>query len=410
MSRDWQVWAKIGLLSFGGPAGQIALMHRELVDQRGWIDEARFLQALNVCMLLPGPEAMQLATWIGWHRGGVRGGLVAGLWFVAPGALAILALSLVYVLAGQVGWIEGAFWGLKAAVIAIVAQALVRVARKALKDLRARLLALGAFVALFGLGLPFPLVVLAAGAFGWWSSRGATPGGPSAPVARVGGVVTVWLALWLVPVAALLALPGVPGVLGQVAVYFSQMAVLTFGGAYAVLAWVAQAAVQDFGWLTAGQMLDGLAMAETTPGPLILTLQFVGFMAGFQASGGSLAVAVLAAGVTLWVTFVPCFLWVFALAPQAERLRSNARLAGALAAVTAAVVGVIANLGLWFAVHALFAQVRRMGAMELPVWSSLDPVLAALTLVALALAFGTRLPVWVLIAGGALAGVGMRAL
>lgn len=406
---DWPVWARIGLLSFGGPAGQIALMHRELVDQRGWVDEARFLQALNVCMLLPGPEAMQLATWIGWLRGGWRGGLVAGLWFVMPGALAILGLSLVYVLAGQVGWIEGAFFGLKAAVIALVAQALVRVARKALKGWRERGIALAAFVALFGFGVPFPLVVLAAGAFGGWVSRGAVAGG-SAPSVPVGGVVTIWLALWLVPVAALLWLPGVPGVLGQAAVYFSQMAVLTFGGAYAVLTWVAQAAVQDFGWLTAPQMLDGLAMAETTPGPLILTLQFVGFMAGFQASGGSLTVAVLASLVTLWVTFVPCFLWVFALAPQAERVRGNPRLAGALAAVTAAVVGVIANLGLWFAVHALFAQVQRLGAMEVPVWSSLNPVLALLTLTALALAFGTRLPVWGLILAGALAGVAVQAV
>lgn len=409
LATDWRVWARIGLLSFGGPAGQIALMHRELVEQRGWIDEARFLHALNFCMLLPGPEAMQLATYIGWMRGGWRGGLIAGGLFVLPGIVAIMALSWVYVLAGDVGWIAGLFFGLKAAVIAIVAQALVRIAKKALKGRLALAIAAGAFVALFAFGVPFPVVVLAAAALGGLVTRGEE--GPVAakapPTLRV---ALVWLALWLVPVAVLVLSLGQEHVLARVAVFFSQMAVLTFGGAYAVLAWVAQSAVQDFGWLSAAQMLDGLAMAETTPGPLIMTLQFVGFMAGFANPGElpPLLMATLAGLLTTWVTFAPCFLWIFALAPQAERLRANPRLAGALAAVTAAVVGVIANLGLWFAIQALFGQTRTLAAMELPVWSSLNPALTLLTLAALAAAFVAKAPAGALIAGGALAGVALH--
>ena len=394
MSRgDVAVWAKIGLLSFGGPAGQIALMHRELVDRRRWIDEARFLHALNFCMLLPGPEAMQLATYVGWLRAGWRGGLVAGGLFVLPGVVAIMALSWVYVLAGDVGWIAGAFFGLKAAVIALVAEALVRIGRRALKGWGAALIAAAAFLALFALSVPFPLVVLGAAGIGFLTARGEA----LAPVAAgpsTLGVALVWAGLWLAPVLVLLALLGREHVLAQVALYFSQMAVLTFGGAYAVLAWVAQAAVENFHWLSAPQMLDGLAMAETTPGPLIMVTQFVGFMAGYGEGG--LGLATLAALVTTWVTFAPCFLWIFALAPHAERLRGNPALAGALSAVTAAVVGVIANLALWFALHALFPG------------GTFDAWAAGLTAAALLAAFALKAGAGTLILGSALAGVGLR--
>ncbi|MCW1933967.1 chromate efflux transporter [Pararhodobacter zhoushanensis] len=399
--RDVAVWAKIGLLSFGGPAGQIALMHRELVETRAWIDEARFLHALNFCMLLPGPEAMQLATYIGWLRGGWRGGMLAGGLFVLPGIVAIMALSWVYVLAGDVGWIAGVFFGLKAAVIAIVAQALVRIGRKALKTAGALAIAVAAFGALFVFGVPFPLVVLAAALVGFLTAKGAAVAVAPARVSTT-RVALVWLALWLGPVLTLVLVLGRDHVLAQVAVYFSQMAVLTFGGAYAVLAWVAQAAVEQFGWLTAPQMLDGLAMAETTPGPLIMVTQFVGFMAGWGAGG--LALASAAALVSVWATFAPCFLWIFAGAPHAERLRGNPALAGALAAVTAAVVGVIANLALWFAIHALFGQV--VGGW--PVWATLDLWAAGLTALALVAAFGLKAGPGALILGAALAGVALR--
>lgn len=408
---DWRVWARIGLFSFGGPAGQIALMHRELVERRGWIDEARFLHALNFCMILPGPEAMQLATYVGWLRGGWRGGFVAGGLFVLPGAMVILALSVIYVQGADLALVAAALLGLKAVVIALVAQALVRLTRRAVTGRFGAVVAGLAFVALFVFAVPFPLVVLAAALAGYAATRGRDAPSVALPRAAGGGrVALVWLAVWLVPVSALLVLPGVPVVLAQVAVFFSQMAVLTVGGAYAVLAWVAQAAVEGRGWLSAGQMLDGLALAETTPGPLILTLQFVGFMAGFQASGGSLVVAVLAALVTLWVTFAPCFLWIFALAPQAERLRANPALSGALKAVTAAVVGVIASLGLWFALHTLFAQTGVWGGVPLPVWSSLDPRAVGLTVLALLAAFVLRVPTGGLILGGALAGLALHAL
>ncbi len=409
---DWRVWARIGFLSFGGPAGQIALMHHELVERRRWIDEARFLHALNFCMILPGPEAMQLATYVGWMRGGWRGGLVAGGLFVLPGALAVMALAWVYVLAGTLGPLAGVLAGLKAAVIALVAMALVRLTKKALLSRFHRVLALGAFGALFVLGLPFPLVVLGAALLGYALARGkgVERGSQDGPADRGAMLRTglVWLALWLVPVAGLLALLGPGHVMAEVALLFSQLAVLTFGGAYAVLAWVAQTAVEGYGWLTPAQMIDGLALAETTPGPLILTLQFVGFMAGFNASGGSLAMGTLAGLVALWVTFAPCFLWIFALAPMAERLRRNPALAGALAAVTAAVVGVIASLALWFAVHALFSQTQRVGAIDLPVWSSLDAGMAGLSLLALLAGFGLRLGAGALISGCALAGLALH--
>lgn len=389
---DVRVWARIGLLGFGGPAGQIALMHRELVERRRWIDEARFLHALNFCMLLPGPEAMQLATYVGWMRAGWRGGLLAGGLFVLPGVVAIMALSWVYVLAGGVGWVGGAFFGLKAAVIAIVAQALVRIGGRALNGALAWVIALAAFAALSILSLPFPLVVLVAAATGFATARGEAQPVPAGP--PTGRVALVWAALWLGPVALLVLGLGPGHVLARVAVYFSEMAVFSFGGAYAVLAWVAQAAVGQFHWLDARQMLDGLAMAETTPGPLIMVTQFVGFMAGYGAGG--LWLATLAALVTTWVTFAPCFLWIFAGAPHAERLRGNPALTGALSAVTAAVVGVIANLALWFALHALFPG------------GHFDRAQAALTLAALVAVLALKVgPAW-LIPGAALAGVALH--
>ena len=407
-----RVWARIGLLSFGGPAGQIAVMHRELVEERDWIDEPRFLHALNFCMLLPGPEAMQLATYIGWLKHGWRGGLIAGGLFVLPGVLAIMALSWVYVLWGQGGWLAAVFFGLKAAVVAIVAQALLKIAKRALKDGWAWAIALAAFVAIFALGVPFPLIVLAAAGFGFLRGRGgerieAQNAAQTGARPSVLGTIAIWLVLWLGPVAALILTLGMDHVFTQVAVYFSQMAVLTFGGAYAVLAWVAQAAVSEFGWLTAAQMLDGLAMAETTPGPLIMVTQFVGFMAG---QSGGLATATIAALITVWVTFAPCFLWIFAGAPYAEALRGNPALTSALSAVTAAVVGVIANLALWFAIHALFAQTQQIAGVELPMWSSLNPAAAGLTLLALIAAFGLKVGPGVLIIGAALAGAGLHVL
>lgn len=423
LRQAWPVWARIGLLSFGGPAGQIALMHRVLVDEKRWIDEGRFLHALNYCMILPGPEAMQLATYIGWLMQGWRGGLVAGLLFVAPGVVAIMALSWVYALAGDAGWVAAAFFGLKAAVVALVAQALVRIAGRALKGRMLALTALAAFVAIFALGVPFPVIVLAAALGGWlahrlgWRPRfghgegdvGAT--GPASVRVALGGVV-LWLGIWLLPVAGLVLTLGAGHVFSQIALYFSKMAVLTFGGAYAVLAWVAQSAVADFGWLSAPQMLDGLAMAETTPGPLIMVTQFVGFMAALNAPGGlpPMLAATLGGLLATWVTFAPCFLWIFAGAPFSERLRAIPALAAALSAVTAAVVGVIANLGLWFAIHALFAQTWRLRAMDLPVLASLNPVAAALVLLALGAVFGLRAGPAAVIGGAAVAGMGLHAL
>ena len=402
-----RVWARIGLLSFGGPAGQIALMHRELVEERHWIDEDRFLHALNFCMMLPGPEAMQLATYVGWLKHGWRGGLIAGGFFVLPGVIAIMGLSWIYLLWGQGGWISAVFFGLKAAVVAIVAQALLRIAKKALRDGWAWAIALAAFVAIFALGVPFPAIVLAAALLGYLRGRGGPRVSVSfGPRPAVLGTLALWLAIWLGPVVALVGMLGADHIYAQVALYFSQMAVLTFGGAYAVLGWVAQAAVNDYGWLSAAQMLDGLAMAETTPGPLIMVTQFVGFMAG--AGAGGLWVATLAGLITVWVTFAPCFLWIFVGAPFAEALRGHPALASALAAVTAAVVGVIANLALWFAVHTLFAQSRIVAGVELPVWASLNPSAAILAGLALIAGFATRIGTGGLILGAGAAGVALH--
>ncbi|MEE9389312.1 MAG: chromate efflux transporter [Paracoccaceae bacterium] len=377
-----RVFARIGLLSFGGPAAQIALMHRELVEQRPWLTEAQFLNALSFCMLLPGPEAMQLATYTGWRLHGVRGGLIAGLLFVVPGALVVMALSASYALFGQVPLIEAMFLGVKAAIVIIVIEALLRVAKKALNGPAHWLIAALSFVGIFFLDLPFPLIIALAGFYGFVSSRGTTDTAPHPTVATPIRTITIWLALWWAPVLVLWATGAT--FLTQIALFFSKLAIVTFGGAYAVLAYMAQAAVSDKGWLSTPQMMDGLGLAETTPGPLILVTEFVGFMAGYSTHGIWLGFA--AALVAIWVTFAPCFLWIFTGAPYIDWVASKPRLKGALSAITAAVVGVILNLSLWFAMHVFFSNVgqTKVGPITLltPEISSLDWHVIVLTLCA----------------------------
>ncbi|MEI5680984.1 MULTISPECIES: chromate efflux transporter [unclassified Mesorhizobium] len=390
-----KVFAKIGLLSFGGPAGQIALMHRILVDEKRWLDEPRFLHALNYCMLLPGPEAMQLATYSGWLLHGVRGGLVAGLLFVLPGAVVITLLSAIYLLLGDASLVQGLLFGLKAAVLAVVLEALIKVSKRALKGGFMVALAMAAFVAIAFLKVPFPIIIAVAALCGtaahFWMSRPAIGAEPEeAPQLitvmpewtrpswrRFLTTLTVWLAIWFVPLAVLHMTLGGANVFAAESLFFSKMAAVTFGGAYAVLAYVAQQAVEVYGWLKPDEMLTGLGLAETTPGPLILVLVFVGFLGGARLSGldpltGGLAGAL----VTLWFTFVPCFLWIFVGAPFVETVRNIRWLAGALGAVTAAVVGIIANLAVWFSLHVLFGHVGewKVGPFTLPVpdFSSLD--------------------------------------
>ena len=381
-----KVWARIGLLSFGGPAGQIALMHRIVVEEQGWLSEKEYLSALNFCMLLPGPEATQLATYAGWKLHGTRGGLAAGLLFVLPGALVVLALSMLYAAYGKIPVIEAVFYGLKAAVLAIVIEALLRVARRALKTRSDWVIAGLAFLALFCFGLPFPLVILAAAVFGFWRGSGVAEEheGEFPSWRALAGTVALWLAVWLAPLALLALLLGPDHVLTQVGVFFSKLAVVTFGGAYAVLAYMAQAAVETKGWLSAREMIDGLALAETTPGPLILVTEFVGYFAGLRGMG-SVWGGIAAAVVTLWATFAPCFLWIFAFAPYIAAIGKRPKLAGALAAITAAVVGVILNLSLWFGLHVLFGHVERMPGWFrpwLPDWAQLDGFALGLSVVA----------------------------
>jgi len=367
-----RVWTRIGLLSFGGPAGQIALMHRVLVDEKKWIDEPRYLSALNFCMLLPGPEAMQLATYVGWRLHGLRGGLAAGGLFVLPGALVVLTLSILYAAFGKLPVAEALFIGVKAAVLAIVVEALLRVARRSLKGNADWLIAGAAFVGIFFLKVPFPLIVIAAALVGFWRAVGRAPLAATAAVVPVPPMQTLrtvltWLAIWIAPLALVAAVFGTGHVLAQIAWFFSKLAVVTFGGAYAVLAYMAQDVVEQHRWLQAGEMLDGLGLAETTPGPLILVTEFVGFLAAFREGGGNpWAMGVFGAAVTLWATFAPCFLWIFAGAPYIERLNAEPRLKSALAAVTAAVVGVILNLTVWFALQVLFGRVGewRLGPLH----------------------------------------------
>jgi chromate transporter len=425
-----RVWLRVGLLSFGGPAAQIAVMHREVVDDRHWVSDARFLHALNFCMLLPGPEATQLATYLGWLMHGVKGGVAAGLLFLLPGAAVMLALSVIYATFGAVPVVAALFFGLKCAVLVLVVEALLRVAKRALHGVAAWSLAAAAFLALAAFAVPFPLVVLAALGIGYvlptaFVAGGhgkATDGPPAlldaaiaaepgriarmAPAARRAGLIA--LALWLWPVVLL---NGVP-IWGDIAWFFSKMAVVTFGGAYAVLAYVAQEAVDKYHWLTAPEMLAGLGLAETTPGPLILVLQFVGFLAGYHHGGvmGGVGASLL----TLFVTFAPCFAWIFLGAPFVERLHDAPRLKGALAGVTAAVVGVIANLAFWFGLRVVFAEVRRVpvgpAVLDLPVWTTAQPWALSLALLAAVLLFGLKWGLARVLGVSALAGLGVSLL
>jgi chromate transporter len=422
LNEAFWTWMRVAALSFGGPAGQIAVMHRILVEEKRWVSEERFLHALNYCMLLPGPEAQQLATYIGWLMHRTLGGIVAGGLFILPGVVAIMALSYVYAVWGNVPIVVALFFGLKAAVLAIVIEAVVRIGKRALKNWVLIGLAAAAFVGIFFLNVPFPIIVFGAGLIGFIGGSmgvaafqgggghgGATPKGSDAVIDSLLGeqlpehakptvlrslkVSAVWLALWLTPVAGILWAFGASNVFSQIAVFFSKMAMVTFGGAYAVLAYVAQEAVEHYGWLSPGEMLDGLGMAETTPGPLIMVLQFVGFMAAFRDAGGlsPMAAGTLGGLLATWVTFTPCFLWIFLGAPFVEQLRGNKGLSAALSAITAAVVGVILNLAIWFAIHTVFRQTTPVRAFLL----SFDaPVLASIDVWALVLSVSAALAIF----------------
>ena len=435
-----RLWMKVGLLSFGGPAGQIALMHRLIVDEKRWLGEARFLHALNYCMLLPGPEAQQLATYIGWLLHGVRGGVAAGLLFFLPGAIVMLTLSVLYVTYAQLTLVNAIFYGVKAAVLAIVVEAIFRIGRRALKSRLHLSVAAAAFAALFFFAVPFPVIVATAALVGFAAerlspslsrgretnaanradegdglidralARGALPHTKPRALKTV-LTAALWLCIWLLPVAALYLLVGPDNTFTTIGTFFSQMAVVTFGGAYAVLAYVGQEAVLTHHWLTTPEMMDGLALAETTPGPLILVLQHVGFVAAFRDAAGldPYFAGVVGAALTLWVTFMPSFLWIFAGAPYAEALRKNAALSAALAAITAAVVGVILNLALWFALHVIFAKVDEswFGPLRLyiPDFATLDGWSLALSTLAMIALLRLKLGMLYVLAGAATAGL-----
>ncbi|WP_299653048.1 chromate efflux transporter [uncultured Tateyamaria sp.] len=367
MQHSWsqmtRVFGRIGLLSFGGPAAQIALMHDALVSREKWLTEEQYLRALSLCMLLPGPEAMQLATFAGWRLRGVAGGLLAGLLFVVPGAIVILALALAYVRYGDVPMVQAAFLGIKAAVIIVVLQALMRLGGKALNGAAAWGLAGAAFVALFVFGVPFPAVVILAGLFGALRANAEVqPAAPSRTTKKTMGPVLILGGLWAAPLIALWLTAQT--FLLDIGLFFSKLAVVTFGGAYAVLAYMTQQVVQDHGWITTGEMIDALGLAETTPGPLILVTEFVALLAGYAQGGVALALA--AGAVTLWVTFVPCFLWIFAAGPYLDHIAARPRLAAALQSITAAVVGVILNLSVWFALHVIFDRISTSSAFAVP--------------------------------------------
>ncbi len=439
-----RVWIRVAALSFGGPAGQIAVMHRIVVDEKKWVGEHRFLHALNYCMLLPGPEAHQLAIYIGWLLNRTYGGMIAGTLFVLPGFLAILALSYVYVLFGNLTFIEGMFFGLKCAVLAVVIQAVFRIGSRALKSKAMVALAAAAFVAIFFLHVPFPLIIIAAGLIGYLASRGGIAAfkaggghksgsgtiledrdsalGEEIPLharpnlawsLKTSGALA---AAWLIPVAAIFITLGPDNVFSKIGIFFSEMAIVTFGGAYAVLAYVAQEAVQQLSWLRPGEMLDGLGMAETTPGPLIMVTQFVGFLAGDRNPGtlNPLAAATLAAVLTTWVTFLPSFLWIFAGAPFIEKMRGNVALTGAMSAITAAVVGVILNLAIWFGLHVLFRETTSFTygswRIDTPVLASLSSPSLILTLLAAAAIFRLKMSVITTLLTSAALGVGWTVL
>jgi chromate transporter len=442
LGEAFRVWARVALLSFGGPAGQIAVMHRIIVEEKRWVSEDRFLHALNYCMLLPGPEAQQLATYIGWLMNRTLGGIMAGVLFVIPGIIAIMALSWIYAAYGNVPVVTALFFGLKAAVLAIVVEAVLRIGKRALKNRLMIAVAAAAFIAIFFFAVPFPLIIVAAAVLGLVAQQlnladfkintphapGSAKGKPALVDSLIGeelpdyarpsveralGVSAIWLTLWLVPVIVLLVTLGAHNVFSQIAVFFSKMAVVTFGGAYAVLAYVAQQAVSTYGWLKPGEMLDGLGMAETTPGPLIMVLQFVGFMAAYRAPGAlsPMLAGTLGGLLATWVTFTPCFLWIFLGAPFIETLRGNKALNAAFSAITAAVVGVILNLAVWFAIHSLFhatIPIRTFPlAFDAPNFASIDPWAFALSVAAAIAIFRFKVGMIPTLAGCCAAGVGL---
>lgn len=414
-------FARIGCLSFGGPAGQIALMHRRIVDERRWVGEGDYLAALNFCHLLPGPEAQQLATWIGWRVHGTLGGLISGLLFVLPGVAVMLGLSLLYVAAVGLGWFDALFLGVKAAVLAIVAQALLRIAGRALKTGFHRALAVAAFIAMAIFAVDFPWVIGAAALLGVLAARwrpvwiGAGHASSAALPAAAGGsmiaktlrTIILWGLIWGAPLLLVAMTLGLDHILWDIGTFFAKLAIVTFGGAYAVLAYMAQEAAGPLGWVTTAQMADGLGLAETTPGPLILVTQHIGFLAAWANPEpfGPWVAAILAALLVSWVTFAPCFLWIFALAPWIDRLRSIAALQAALSALTAAVVGAIASLSLWFAIHLLFTRETQAGGLALPDPASLDPIALGLALIAALLLFRTQAGVFGTLAATAGAGL-----
>lgn len=415
-SQALRVFAYIGIMSFGGPAAQIAVMHRMLVDENPWLTEQQFLNALSFCMLLPGPEAMQLATFAGWRLHGMRGGLVAGLLFVLPGAAVMLGLGVIYVLYGSQPVVGALFLGIKAAVLIVVIQALLKVSAKALDGLAHWMIAGLAFIGIFFLNLPFPLIIAGAALYGFffdWQGGDQTADKVTVTVSPLRTAVTIMagLVIWLVPVALIGPLTGDP-VLSDIGAFFSRLAVVTFGGAYAVLAYMAQDVVTGFGWLTAAEMMDGLGLAETTPGPLILVTEFVGFVAAWKAGGITIGLA--GAAITLWVTFVPCFLWIFAGAPYIDYLSTRPRLTGALRAITAAVVGVILNLSVWFALHVIFADVTAEPAGPFTLWlpdlGTLDWRVAVLTVLCGVLLLRVKLGLLKVLAISAASGWALTAL
>ena len=409
LTQSYIIWGKIGLLSFGGPTAQIALMHRLIVAERRWLTETQFLNALSFCMLLPGPEAMQLATYAGWRINGLFGGLVAGLLFVLPGAVIMLALGIIYVTFGTVGFIGAAFLGLKAAIVVIVLQALLRLAKKALKNKVQWIVAALGFLSIFVFALPFPFVIALAAVYGFNSAiycHNSTPA-PALPKAS-GSIKTIitWTCLWWGPLLAVDFIADAP-LLAEIGYFFSKLAVVTFGGAYAVLAYMAQDVVGQFGWLEPAEMMDGLGLAETTPGPLILVTEFVGFLAGFKAAGLSHGIA--GAVVALWATFIPCFLWIFVGAPYIDWLTHQPRLQGALNSIMATVVGVIANLFVWFSLHLFFIETRMIdigvGQLLVPNIASLDFRVAAITLICTWLALWLQVGLFWLLGVAAFSGV-----
>ena len=410
------VWFKIGILSFGGPAGQIALMYRILVEEKRWLDEERFLHALNYCMLLPGPEAQQLATYIGWLLHKTKGGLVAGLLFILPGALVIFALSWVYVAFSDMLLVEAAFLGIKAAVLVVVIDAVIKIGKRAITSGYMLAIAIASFLAIFLFSIPFPYIIISAGIFGIVVGHlrlGNSHNKPSETkinddvvtvidrmelagelshtqpsFSRSVRVFTILLSLWLLPIFLIWLMFGAENIFFQQSIFFSKLAVVTFGGAYAVLAYMAQQAVEVFNWLTPNEMLDGLGLAETTPGPLILVTQFVGFIGAYrsEAALSPITLGLLGSLVTLWVTFAPCFLWIFLGAPYIERLRANTRIAAALSGITSAVVGVVLNLAIWFGMHVTFKQLNEVSwlsfSLKLPAISSIDLFSLGLTVLA----------------------------